>query len=156
MKTCIIIFLLIIQSSIFAQENYILNNYERGELLKEIDNICGDTWCEGDFDFSFNDLKCLESTGLCNFKFEYIHTEWGNEYETSDPIFKIRIPKVCILEDFKSKDDLITSKKNYYISTPISFTDKLYDAVSDCIDQNIGNAYNEVDKELKKIKLRKN
>jgi hypothetical protein len=33
--------------------------------LKLIDDICGDTWCDGDYDFGFRRLTCAQSAHTC-------------------------------------------------------------------------------------------
>src|SRR5262245_7582380 len=53
-------------------DDRLLTEDEEKQVLTEIDNICGDTWCEGDFDFSFNALDCRTTTSSCRFDFELI------------------------------------------------------------------------------------
>ncbi len=35
-------------------------------ILETFDNECGDTWCEGDFDYRFREIKCSESDQACS------------------------------------------------------------------------------------------
>ena len=34
-------------------------------VLRELDRICGDTWCEGDFDFAFEKVTCHFDRSSC-------------------------------------------------------------------------------------------
>ena len=61
-------FLLFFFSAILQSENPTILPFEptfsatqHEEVRSQIDNICGDTWCEGDFDFIFDEFKCLKN-----------------------------------------------------------------------------------------------
>jgi hypothetical protein len=38
-------------------------------VLDLVDDICGDTWCEGEHDFRFRGVRCTERTASCNLFF---------------------------------------------------------------------------------------
>jgi len=38
-------------------------------VLDLIDDICADTWCEGDYDYNFSKFTCDESAGTCTLRF---------------------------------------------------------------------------------------
>lgn len=54
------------------------------EIIRAIDNICGDTWCEGDYNYNFEKFSCLKSTNKCELSFNLIsRDESGLERKTS-------------------------------------------------------------------------
>jgi hypothetical protein len=52
-----------------AEEGFGLYQYlltlkeQRKDALRNLDNLCGDVWCEGPYDYSFQNIKC--SYGKC-------------------------------------------------------------------------------------------
>jgi hypothetical protein len=46
-----------------------LSRAEAAMVLDAIDDICGDTWCEGDHDFRFRRLRCEPRTSTCSLFF---------------------------------------------------------------------------------------
>ena len=105
---------LIISSSSFA-----LDLSYRDLSLELIDNICGDTWCEGDFNFEFNNLEINKKDKSAVVNFEMID-EW---YDTEK-----RFSTFCIIPNISSFKDIIdfNSNKKY-------LTDYFYEALSECI-----------------------
>ncbi|EQC47767.1 hypothetical protein M899_2134 [Bacteriovorax sp. BSW11_IV] len=63
MKSIILLMALTLNTSIFAAD--FLTRAQNNKILLEIDNICGDTWCEGDFNFNFPELTCDDVTATC-------------------------------------------------------------------------------------------
>lgn len=65
----LLLFISIMSSSfsIFADEKY------EPIILETIDNICGDTWCEGDFDFEFTEFKFLKNKQIAQVNFTLIY-----------------------------------------------------------------------------------
>ncbi len=114
-----------------------LNNIEKKQLLDEFDSICGDTWCEGDFNYEFNAIDCNQSDGTCLLSFVYIK-QLFEENETSNAL---KYSKKCLMEGFFQKEDLIQYKDLKSWPLKITYTEKIYDAVSDCIDTYIDEAY---------------
>lgn len=49
-----------------------LTSVQKNQLLTSIDNTCGDTWCEGDFDFSFDSVNCSKEKHSCTFTFDLL------------------------------------------------------------------------------------
>jgi hypothetical protein len=47
-----------------------LSRTEERIVLKLVDDICGDTWCEGDNDFRFRRLLCDSSAATCSLMFQ--------------------------------------------------------------------------------------
>jgi hypothetical protein len=47
-----------------------LSRAEARIVLKLVDDICGDTWCEGDYDFRFRHVFCDTNAGTCSLMFQ--------------------------------------------------------------------------------------
>jgi hypothetical protein len=45
---------------------------QRQVILETIDKTCGDSWCEGDYDFSFKNFSCSNKTFVCELSFQFI------------------------------------------------------------------------------------
>jgi len=149
MKKLVAVFVLLLSFLAFADSDRILSDEERKILLGTIDSICGDTWCEGDFDYSFNHIECSKSTGTCIFKLEFIYREWGDD-DMEEVILEARIPVTCNLDGFYKKSDLVASNEqgeNWH-------TEKLYDAVNLCIENNTEDAISKSTIELVQIYLK--
>ena len=101
--------------STFATENY------EDLVLEAADNICGDTWCEGDFDFEFTNFSLSESDQKANLQFTLIFEGYGL-YTT--------YPTKCNLAGY-SKVSAVIEKETYY--SGYRLTDKYYEELSLCI-----------------------
>jgi hypothetical protein len=43
---------------------------QKAQVLRAIDNICGDTWCEGDYNFRFQHIFCSLRAQSCRVVFQ--------------------------------------------------------------------------------------
>jgi hypothetical protein len=114
-------------------DDRMLTALEESEVLTEIDNICGDTWCEGDFDYSFDMLDCSKSTKSCRFEFAFVDRVWDDNDD--DVLSERQHPAGCTFEGISSKDDVLRVRNGR-----ITYTDALYDRVSECIDSHTAAA----------------
>lgn len=89
--------------------------------LKLIDDICGDTWCEGDYNFRFLELECQRSSRSCRLTFETFPYGDGEPV----PVSQHR----CRTRGFTGFDSLVATSPNGYQSLVPEF----YDALTDCI-----------------------
>lgn len=55
---------------------------EDTKLLKAIDSICGDTWCEGDFEFKFESLRSLPN-GSVEVRFVMSNSSYRKQINTA-------------------------------------------------------------------------
>jgi hypothetical protein len=94
------------------------------QVLKLIDDICGDTWCEGDNDFSFERLACSASSRRCTLVFEVIPRDDG----AAGLPFYLRS---CTTRHFTGFDSLVTTGENGYQSLQPDY----YDALTECISR---------------------
>ena len=95
----------------------------KNELALElIDNICGDTWCEGDFNFEFLEFELNAKKAEAKVSFKLI-SDRGKErkfFETG-----------CAVKNINSMDDVIGSHRgrpelnnNFYEELSLCISDK--------------------------------
>jgi hypothetical protein len=94
--------------------------------LKLIDDICGDTWCSGDYNYAFRHLTCGAPRGphpgSCTLNLQIIPREG---VPSPRPLFN----RTCTTGDFLSFDSLIATASNGYQYLQPSY----YDALTECI-----------------------
>ena len=94
--------------------------------LKLIDNICGDTWCSGDYNYAFRHLTCSaphgpQHPGSCTLNLQIIPREG---VPTPRPLFN----RSCTTGNFLGFDSLVaTTTTGYQYLTP-----DYYDALTEC------------------------
>lgn len=96
-----------------------LSAAEERTTLKLIDDICGDTWCEGDNNFAFEKLTCRGKS--CTLRLLIIPRE-------DDPPTYSRS---CTTRGFSGFSSLVQTAPNGYQSLQPAF----YDALSACINR---------------------
>jgi hypothetical protein len=94
--------------------------------LKAIDDICGDTWCEGDNDFAFHELHCSaprgNRSGTCKLELRIIPLEGARGYPHT-------FERHCTTGDFSGFDSLVVTAPNGYQSLNPAY----YAALTECI-----------------------
>jgi hypothetical protein len=102
-----------------------LTKREEAVVLKAIDDICGDTWCEGDHNFSFDRLECLKECdghdGHCQLTFHVF--SYDTDVETG-PTYT----RSCRTPGFTGFDSLVETFGDYHSLQPA-----YYDALTECI-----------------------
>jgi len=102
-----------------------LSTSQEKTALKLIDDICGDTWCEGDNNFAFDRLTCRAGSagspdgGSCTLKLRIIPRE-------DDPPSYSR---VCTTRGFQGFGSLLQTSANGYQSLVWDY----YLALTECI-----------------------
>jgi hypothetical protein len=123
-----------------ASSEYSVITYQEMEQisLTAIDNICGDSWCEGEYDYSFDSLKCdYFGRSECVLKFQYI--EWGDfgvQFPDGRVVAKhsatCSVPGITsyeqMLEDFAG----LLQRGEWHWA---QLTDLMYENVGECIEQ---------------------
>jgi hypothetical protein len=103
-----------------------LSPTEEQTALKLIDDICGDTWCEGDNDFAFEKLACEAPTaarpGSCKLKLRIIPREGAAGYPRS-------FNRSCTTTGFTGFASLVETSSSGYQSLDWDY----YLALTDCI-----------------------
>jgi len=108
---------LLVSSSVYSSE--LFTSAQKKQVLQTIDNVCGDTWCEGDYNFQFNSFSCEKQTSTCELNFQFIKTDDNGENPT------LSTEQVCRFENIKTYKQLMENKW--------SLNDDFYSAVTDCI-----------------------
>lgn len=104
-----------------------LSAAEEKLALKLIDDICGDTWCEGDHNFAFDRLSCRSTgspapgAGTCTLRLRFI------SYDEPPRSF----PRTCTTQGFDGFSSLVDVSAGGYQSLNWDY----YLALSDCINQ---------------------
>ena len=104
-----------------------LSGRQQATVLELIDDICGDTWCEGDHNFSFDRLECQKgckgATGSCTMTFRVF--AYDTDIETG-PTFV----RSCQFGEFTGFDSLVQTQGSYQALQPA-----YYDALNECISR---------------------
>ncbi len=105
-----------------------LTKKQESKVLKLIDDICGDSWCEGDHDFHFDSLTCThacgKAAGTCRVGFRLFPS--GSDLKTG-PTFT----RTCKTNGFTGFDSLVDTAPNGYQSLNMDY----YDALTACISE---------------------
>lgn len=101
-----------------------LDEMESEALVREIDKICGDSWCSGELNYRFNQLVC--SSTECYFDIQAITR---NDHGANQSR-----PYRCQFTGFQTASDLLRVEITSDGRTRYTYTDKLYDAVGHCIN----------------------
>jgi hypothetical protein len=114
----------------------LLDAIEEEDVLKSIDNICGDTWCEGDSNWSFDALACDSESGC-------VLDLTMKPYDFSEDQYLAPRAFTCNFPTLREKSILaeVTERGTQYAPA-------LYTAVSDCISDlthNYGPIYVPID-----------
>ncbi len=95
-----------------------LTKVEEAVVLKAVDDICGDTWCAGDHNFSFDRLECVKgcagSPGSCQLRFRVF--SYDTDVETG-PTYT----RSCRTPGFAGFDSLVESFGDYHSLQPAYF-----------------------------------
>ncbi|MBC7533921.1 MAG: hypothetical protein H7318_20330 [Oligoflexus sp.] len=129
-------FLGLLLASSAAHAAPLLSKIEQEDLLLSIDNICGDTWCEGDSNWSFDAIRCDSETGC-------VLDLTMKPYDFNEDQILFDRPFQCSLPTFTAKTSLVEKTIR-----GLQYTQGLYDALSHCIgnlSENFGPIYVPID-----------
>ena len=90
-------------------------------MFGHIDNICGDTWCDGDWNWSFKKIACKLDLGSCT---------WTALISPSVPVAR-PVPvywRSCKVSGVHSFEDLVTTTGTYQ-----EIDQSYYQASTDCV-----------------------
>lgn len=149
MNKAFIILIIILE---FSSHASLFSKSELDKVSLEIDNICADSWCDGEFNWNYYNLRCDLSLGKCRLNIvlidEYYFSnrsdkENQDRYNYESFMFKkyndlgmdnnndkrkILMDKVCTINDMSTKEDVIS-----YSRSQLIYSDKLYENVNRCI-----------------------
>ena len=104
-----------------------LTKKQASTVLKLVDDICGDSWCEGDHNFRFDQIQCQpgcgKAPGTCRLTFRIF--PYDSDLETG-PTFT----RSCKTPGFSGFASLVDTAPNGYQSLNWEY----YDALSTCIN----------------------
>jgi hypothetical protein len=109
-----------------------LTTQQANLVLKLVDDICGDTWCEGDHNFRFQRIHCKTGCsvkpGSCTLAFSLF---------PHDSSFDIgpTYHRTCKTRGFSGFSSLVDTSANGYQSLNWNY----YEAISECINQHESN-----------------
>jgi hypothetical protein len=92
--------------------------------LRLIDTICGDTWCDGDYDFGFRRLTCSKAGQTCTLTLQAFPIEGVQSSQRS-------YWRSCKTPGFTGFASLVSTAPSGYQS----LTDGYYDVLSECISR---------------------
>jgi hypothetical protein len=92
--------------------------------LRLIDDICGDTWCDGDYDFGFRRLTCSKAAHTCTLTLQAFPVEGVISSQKS-------YWRSCKTPGFTGFASLVSTAPNGYQS----LNDEYYDTLSECISR---------------------
>jgi hypothetical protein len=103
-----------------------LSSAEQSTVLRLVDNICGDTWCSGDFNFRFDRIVCQtgcgRTSGHCRLEFRMFPydatVETGPTYARS-----------CRTAPFHGLESLVSTSSYGYQSLEPDY----YEDLTNCI-----------------------
>ncbi len=128
MKTLIIIISLCLSAQLLAKD--LLSEGQQRDIITTIDNLCGDTWCEGDYDFNFQSIKCNSNTQTCTVEFQLLSIIWDDDYQR--PVFTSTFNAQCKITPIKSLSDIIFMH-GYNKYNEVELNQDFYQQLSDCI-----------------------
>ncbi|MEP7049245.1 MAG: hypothetical protein ABJB12_02785 [Pseudomonadota bacterium] len=99
-------------------------------VLRLIDDICGDTWCDGDYDFAFRRLTCSNTLHTCTLTLQAFPVE-------GVPAAQKSYWRACKTSGFSGFASLVNTAPNGYQS----LTDAYYDVLGECISRVEGNLH---------------
>lgn len=102
-----------------------LTQKQQKTTLKLVDDICGDSWCEGDYNFGFRLISCAKSAHTCTLTLQIFPREGAPGSE------KKSYWRSCKTSGFTSFASLVTTASNGYQS----LNDDYYDALTECVQR---------------------
>ncbi|MEO7034742.1 MAG: hypothetical protein ABI548_12615 [Polyangiaceae bacterium] len=99
-------------------------------VLRLIDNICGDTWCDGDYDFGFRRLACSNAGQTCTLTLQAFPVDGVSASQKS-------YWRSCKTPGFTGFRSLVNTAPSGYQS----LTDAYYDVLSECISRVESNLH---------------
>lgn len=97
-----------------------LTEDEKEIIITEIDNTCGDVWCESDYNYSFEELEETPDSVILKY----------TQIENFDDRIE-RISKTCLIKGYTKFSQMIDST-DLHDRKLHSLTEDFYLAVNDC------------------------
>lgn len=106
-----------------------LTRTEQKRVLTAIDSECADTWCEGDYEFSFDSIRCEMARRTCRLEFRagLRMVEGGR--------IRYTIKTHCALNGIAGLQDLLKTTDRYE-----TLQESAYEQINECIDYRLNEA----------------
>lgn len=105
-----------------------LSKTQKSTILNLIDRVCGDTWCEGDYQFEFDSITAIKTGGYeVNFKMR--SDDQNPWFETS-----------CQFEERKTFYSYVEPMKSENGKTVYLLNDEFYSEMTECISEKESEA----------------
>ena len=119
-----------------AKAGEFLTPNQKQAILRSVDNTCGDTWCEGDYNYAFKSIDCDSSAEACTLQFVMLE-EQGRSVKlkavSRAAKYTARISNAhsvaCTVKNLGKAEDLITFVRPDYSV----LTNRFYEPLTDCI-----------------------
>lgn len=122
----IILITLLLSNVAMASE---LTSNQQQNILTVTDNICGDSWCEGDFDFSFNEVACDFEMGICSMDITLFSESYEQTYKSLAYNPQVsEFNATCVIGGVDSYKSIIETHNGHD-----QLTLEFYEELSECI-----------------------
>ena len=101
-----------------------LTQKQQKTALKLIDDICGDTWCDGDYNFGFRLISCAKAAHTCTLTLQVFPRE-------GVPASQKSYWRSCKTSGFTGFASLVSTATNGYQSLDQDY----YDALTECVQR---------------------
>ena len=132
MKTHYVLILTLGMIPLNSHARDFLTQAQSKKVLRQIDNTCADTWCEGDDGYRFRALTCDSETKECKVVFDIITDNEKKPVKVSDTAkFTAVVSPIrhvaCTIKGVSKYADLMAVDE-------VDLNDSFYDPLNDCID----------------------
>lgn len=107
MKILIVLLMLVLGSVAHAENpgrEELFSPQENNRIVRAVDYICGDIWCEGYYDYKFIDLSCDKNNHDCDLRFQFKESFDDRRVELS-PV------QVCHVDGIYSFDQVMRDER---------------------------------------------
>lgn len=94
-------------------------------VLSELNDLCGDSWCEGDYLWDFKKIKCKFGDQTCTLTM--MVTDWGIEEEGTEDIIYWRS---CKMKGIGAHEEMVKGE-----GIAANLTDAFVDIVNECVER---------------------
>lgn len=106
-----------------------LTAQQQQSILDNLNNICGDAWCEGEYELNFVSIRFREERGVPQYVLSIVaHDSYMDRNQAP------RINFECVVKDVQVIQEMVNPNAIH----PMSYLEhKLYQNVDDCVLDNL-------------------
>jgi hypothetical protein len=125
-KLSLLVVSVMISLQVQAQiSDFQLSKSEEDQLLTSLNNICGDIWCEGDYELNFTSIE-LVAKPVVYYKFNFTASQYINDHETAQFF-------ACEIQDVELVQKLVHKKPHHEEETELNNL-AFYNMIDECIN----------------------